>query len=415
MSNPVWRFYGRAYSFHPGELEPHLQGFVGKLAVSGYTPLSIEDYVRSIAHFGDWINRRRLFVADINEHLISLFIAHRCRCVETARPDARSPRYARRIRRFVSYLSEQSVLAPEPNQPPVAAIPLQSDFIHWLSQHRGISDRTIERHMMVLRLMIERLGRDVSKYNARRIRDEICARAKGCRPSTTKTFCTALRVYLRFLISVGKCRPGLDESVPLIPQWRLSALPRYLCVQDVERLIASCDCSKPGGIRDRAILLLLSRLGLRAGDILNLRLSDIDWHEGTLLVSGKGRREVKLPLPQDAGEALLRYLNEARPALDVERVFLCASAPLRAMQTSASVSDVVRLALRRAGISDPPTWGANLLRHSAATSMLRGGASLDAVGSLLRHRSPNTTVHYAKVDVLMLRRIVQPWPEVVSC
>ena len=180
-------------------------------------------------------------------------------------------------------------------------------------------------------------------------------------------------------------------------------------------MIASCDCSRAVGIRDRAILLLLSRLGLRAGDILNLRLSDIDWREGTLLVSGKGRREVELPLPQDAGEALLRYLNEARPALDVDRVFLCVSAPVRPMQTSASVSGVVRPAVGRAGISNPPTCGANLLRHSAATSMLRSGATLDAIGSMLRHCSPNTTVHYAKVDVLMLRRIVQPWPEVVSC
>lgn len=138
-----------------------------------------------------------------------------------------------------------------------------------------------------------------------------------------KTFCTALRVYLRFLTSVGKCRPGLEQAVPLVPQWRLSSLPRYLRIRDVERLIASCDCHKPVGIRDRVILLLLSRLGLRAGDILNLRLSDIDLREGTLLVSGKGRREVELPLPQDAGDALLRYLNEARPALDVDRVFLC--------------------------------------------------------------------------------------------
>lgn len=225
----------------------------------------------------------------------------------------------------------------------------------------------------------------------------------------------SLRAYLRFLASRGHCTPGLDHAVPTVPQWRLSALPRYLAPKEVERVIEACDLSTPVGLRDRAVLLLLSRLGLRAGDIRTLRLDDINWREGTLRVAGKGRRPVRLPLPQDAGDALLRYLRQGRPRAPFDQVFLCINAPIRPLQPPASVSNIVRLALRRAGIANPPSKGANLLRHSAATSMLRAGATLDAISSLLRHRSSDTTAHYAKVDVTMLQQVVQPWPEGASC
>ena len=230
-----------------------------------------------------------------------------------------------------------------------------------------------------------------------------------------KTMATALRGYLRFLAAHGACRPWLDRAVPDIPQWRLSALPRYLPPADVERLIASCDLTKPHGIRDKAILLLLARLGLRAGDILGMRVDDIAWEEGTLRVRGKGRREARLPLPQDAGDALLRYLEQARRLVDDHRIFLRSSAPYRPFAGPCAISDVVRLALKRVGIANPPSRGANLLRHSAATAMLRAGATLDAIGTVLRHRSADTTAHYAKVEVAMLLQIAQPWPGDASC
>jgi integrase/recombinase XerD len=158
-----------------------------------------------------------------------------------------------------------------------------------------------------------------------------------------------------------------------------------------------------------------ARLGLRAGDALAMRLGDIAWDEGTIRVCGKGRREIRLPLPQDAGEALLEYLARARPRVDDDRIFLRSSAPYQPFKRSSGISGVVRLALNRAGIPDAPSQGANLLRHSAATSMLCAGASLDAVGTVLRHRSIDTTAHYAKVDLAMLRLIAQPWPGEASC
>ncbi len=267
---------------------------------------------------------------------------------------------------------------------------------------------------MITRLL-PALGPDPALYDAALIRRVVIDEAKRSSRPHVKTMTTALRGYLRFLAATDLCRSGLHHAVPAIPQWRLSALPRYLPGGEVERLISSCDLTKPHGIRDRAILLLLARLGLRAGDVLMMRLDDIAWNEGTIRVRGKGRREIRLPLPQDAGDALLDYLDRGRPSADEDRVFLRSSAPYRPFNGPSVISGIVRLALNRAGIVDAPSRGANLLRHSAATSMLRAGATLDAVGTVLRHRSIDTTAHYAKVDVAMLQLIAQPWPGEAPC
>jgi len=233
--------------------------------------------------------------------------------------------------------------------------------------------------------------------------------------SQLTTVTSALRGYLRFLAAFGLCRPGLDQAVPPVPQWRLSALPRYLPTADVECMIASCDLATPMGLRDQAALLLLARLGLRAGDIRDMRLDDLDWASATVRVCGKGRRGVRLPLPQDAGDAVLAYVERGRPTVTEDRLFLRTMAPYRPFATSSSVATIVDRALRQAGVDDPPSRGASLLRHSAATTMLRAGATLEAVGALLRHRSLDMTAHYAKVDVHMLETIAQPWPGEVSC
>jgi site-specific recombinase XerD len=260
--------------------------------------------------------------------------------------------------------------------------------------------------------LLPALGNDPTIYDAALVRQVILGEARRSSSSYVRTMTVTLRGYLRFLIASGRCPPWLDHAVPTVPHWRLSALPRYLSMADVERLIASCDVTSPAGIRDRAILLLLARLGLRAGDVLAMRFDDINWTEGTLRVCGKGRREACLPLPQDAGDALLGYLNRARPKVGHDRIFLRAVAPYTPVR---SISSVVRLGLERAGITDAPSHGARLLRHSAATGMLRAGVTLDAVGVVLRHRSTDTTMHYAKVDIAMLRPIAQPWPGDLPC
>jgi integrase len=278
-----------------------------------------------------------------------------------------------------------------------------------------LAERTIIGQCEIVARLVAALGPAPADYDASSIRQLIIDESGKYSRAYLAKIASVLRSYLRFLSARGECRPGLDHAVPTFAEWRLSALPRYLATTDVERVVGSCDLARPQGVRDRAILLLLARLGLRGGDICAMRVDDIDWSNGTLRVRGKSRRETRLPLPQDAGDALLEYLQNCRPRTPSDRVFLRLSAPHRPWVRSSAVSQIVDRALARAGIDNPPTRGANLLRHSAATSMLRAGASMDAVGSVLRHRSPNTTAHYAKVDVLMLSQIAQPWLGGASC
>jgi site-specific recombinase XerD len=183
----------------------------------------------------------------------------------------------------------------------------------------------------------------------------------------------------------------------------------------VERVIDSCDASSPVGKRDRAILLLLARLGLRAGDIVQMRLQDIDWKGAWVHVSGKGRRHTRLPLTQEVGDAIVSYVQESRPRSHTDTLFLRSRAPFRGFRSHPAVSVIVATAFRRAGIKRPGRGAAHLLRHSVASSMLRQGASLQELSALLRHRSIDTTQIYAKIDVTSLQQIAQPWPEVWSC
>jgi len=399
----------------PRSLRAFVVEFTDYLAALGHTDLTVRGYEDAARHFAEWLERSDIALVDVDDEVAARFAGHRCKCTGNRRHRHVSAKYVRRVRRFVCFLTRRGVV--KMNIPSAAEVvnARVAEFQDFLRQHRGISERTIDRHGRMVMRLLPNLGDDPGTYDAELIRRAIVTEAGRSSRPYVKTMMTALRCYLRFLAANGACRPGLDRAVPAVPQWPLSALPRYLAVADVERLIASCDLSKSHGIRDKAILLLLARLGLRAGDILGMRLDDIGWNEGTLRVRGKGRQEVQLPLPQDAGDALLDYLEKARPVVDYDRIFLRSSAPYRPFAAPCAISDVVRLALTRARITDPPSRGGNLLRHSTATAMLRGGATLDAIGSVLRHRSPNTTAHYAKVDVAMLLRIAQPWPGDVSC
>jgi site-specific recombinase XerD len=260
------------------------------------------------------------------------------------------------------------------------------------------------------------LGPDPEVYDAATVRSIILSESQRRRSANTKSIVTALRSYLRYLATQGLCSPSLDQAVPTVAHWKHANLPKYLPAAKVEALINSCDTTTPTGIRDRAILLLLARLGLRAGDVMRLRIDDIDWQQGSLRVCGKGRRVAKLPLPQDAGDALLKYLTEVRPDVAIAKIFLRSMAPCRPfVESSTGISTIVRRALVRAGIDDAPSRGAHMLRHSAATILLRSGMPLAAIGAVLRHRSIDTTARYAKVDVPSLKKIAQPWPGGASC
>jgi len=291
--------------------------------------------------------------------------------------------------------------------------PLVQAFRNWMVLHRGITEQTLRHYADLVVTLLDELGENPASFQAQHLRGFVLDYSGKHHIKTTKYMVTAIRMFLRFLAAEGKCVAGLEHAIPTFADWRLSTLPRYLPAPDVERVIVACDDSTVAGARDRAIILLLARLGLRSGDILGLRLNDIDWTKGSLVVSGKSSWESNLPLTQEVGDALLTYLR-CRPAVDTDRVFLRVHAPIRPLGGPPTVSGIVKRALERAGV-EAPVQGAHLLRHSAATEMLRQGVSLQDIQTVLRHRCIETTTIYAKVDVGLLKQIAQPWPEVSSC
>ena len=400
----------------PGPLNTLLQQFEKHLKTLGYSPhQTLRVNLSAVSHFVCWLNKAGIDLGEVNETVIEQFACHQCQSTARWWHGGPEPRYLARIRRFLRFVAVGRIVRSGAALSPPEVDARVAEFQNWLRHHRGVSERTINSHGLLVMRMMPILGTEPAGYNAQCIRQVILDEAQKCSRAYLAKMRTALRGYLRFLIARGECKPWLDQAVPVFAHWQLSSLPRYLTDSDIERVIAACETDTPHGIRDKAILLLLTRLGLRGGDILTMRLSDIEWAQGSLRVRGKGRREVRLPLPQDAGDALLSYFDQVRPLSDSDRVFLRLHAPFRPFAKSCTVSQIVQRALERAGIADAPSRGANLLRHSAATSLLRAGASLDSVGAVLRHQSPDTTAHYAKVDVQMLREIAQPWPGGASC
>lgn len=411
METEITHVPDRRRRLDPGIYGQLVRRFIDYLEDLGCTPVTVAFYSRSVRHFASWLVGSGVELANVDAKVVERFADHECNCHGALQRGRLIRDYINRVYRFVRYLSKIGIVpeAMEPEPPVIDA--RVAAFQDWLRRHRGISEITIERHGGMLMRLLPALGDDPACYSAWLIRQALLdySRTAGSR-HYLRMMATALRGYLRFLAARGDCSVGLDLAVPSAKHWRLSALPRYLPAEDVERLVSSCDITQPSGIRDRAILLLLARLGLRAGDVSAMRLDDIEWEQGTLRVCGKGRREIRLPLPQDAGDAVLDYLTRARPASASDIVFLRLLPPHTPFATSLSVGSVVDRALTRAGIQNAPSRGSNLLRHSAATAMLRAGATLYTIGTVLRHRSLDTTAHYAKVDVGMLSEIAQPWP-----
>lgn len=238
--------------------------------------------------------------------------------------------------------------------------------------------------------------------------------ASRYRPSTVKLATTSLRSFFRFLRASGWCTDRLDDAVPTVPHRRHASLPRHLGESEFERFIASLDTTSPRALRDRAIVLLVARMGLRASEVIRLRLEDIDWRAAILrLHTRKTGRGAVLPLPREVGQAIVAYLRHGRPTTRARHVFVLHHLRVGEPASRQVVGDAVERALRHAGIS-VPVGGANLLRHSLATQMLRHRATLKEIADVFGHRSLSTTTIYAKVDLTALREVALPWPEVMS-
>jgi site-specific recombinase XerD len=381
--------------YQVGPVRAHIDGFAMFLGRRGYAHETTMMYLGATRHLGHWMAARRLTVEVLTEGILAAFDRHLscCRCPPRRR--GRSSGALAGARRFLQYLRINKVACAR-EMAPLPAILVE--FCTWMKTHRGVRESTLLNYRRYLIRFLEMAGDDPALFAPRVVRKFII----GVRAAKKAAF-VALRMFIRFLVTMGRCPGGLEESVPALAEWRLASLPRYLPSQDVERIIATA----PIGSRERAVLLLLARLGLRRGDIVDLALQDIDWSKGAIRVVGKSRREAWLPLPQDVGNAIIAYVRQ-RPPIDSDSLFALATAPVQPITPSA-VSGIVYWAIHRAGIRTP-SRGCHLLRHSAATRWLRDGLSMENIGVLLRHWHLETTGLYAKVDVRGLRKIAQPWP-----
>lgn len=391
---------------------PYIDAFADDLERDGYAPASAVRYIRAAAHLGCFVQRKGGDLTHIDFGTLDSFGDHlqRCRCPHFKRGKiGYHSRFG--VKLFHRHLVGNRVCPSEAVQGASAEPALVTAFRDWFQTHRGVKEPTLRQYARGAADLLQTLGENVGQWNAQTVRDFLLERASRCGAPTTQKLITSLRAFLRYLDFRGESREDLALAIPAVAHWRLARLPRCLSAEEVDRLVAACNGTDPRRLRDRAIVLMLARLGLRSGDVAALRLSDIDWNNGTLRVLGKGRYQVRLPLPQEVGDALLRYLD-CRPAnVATDHVFMRSNAPFRPFASGDGVSSVVEHALKRANI-DAPAKGAHLLRHTAATEMLRNGVPLDQAGLVLRHRSIDMTAYYAKADVALLQRIAQPWPEV---
>ena len=358
---------GRAST--PGELEGNLAlvpAFLHELRRQGYTQSRIDRFRYGATAFIAWLHLSRMRLRDINAGTLERFHHRRFACsipgICWGRRSEKGRGYRPDIRRFLDYLADTGQI--EPWRPALGTHgECFAGFRVWLARTRDISARSIQDHIKQIQAVLPALGEAPESYDAALIRRVMLAHLEHGSRVRARVLTTSLRMYLRFLAFEGRVPAALVGAVPSLPVWSLSTLPRHIPVEDIERAIESCDTATPAGMRDRAALLLLARLALRAGDVVALRLTDIDWDRALLRVSGKTRRDTLLPLPQDVGDALHAYIASARPRINEQRVFLAVNAPFRSISGSGVVSAIARRAFDRGGIVTPATRGAHTMRH----------------------------------------------------
>ena len=391
-----------------GPLAVHAVGFGEELLRRGYPPESAASRVHLLAHLSRWLDDQGLTDADLTEGQLARFLEAR-----------RAAGYALvpTLRWALTLLGWVPGLVVTPAPPPeerTAAGALIDEYRRYLVHERGLAASTVRVYVDRGRLFLSHLDRpeglDLSRLSAAEVIAFVVDECRRCQVGSATVLVTALRSFLRFLSLEGHTDHPLAGAVPAASAMGGNFLPKGLAPEVVEALLASCDCSTVAGQRDFAILTVLARLGLRAGEVARLELENLDWYHGELIVHGKGSRTERLPLPADVGEAVVAYLTGGRPQAEHRAVFLRVHAPIRAMSTS-NVTEIVVRACRRAGV---PVVRAHRLRHSAATNMLRAGSSLAEIGQVLRQSRAATTASYAKVDRAALRALAQPWPEVAA-
>ncbi len=394
--------------FRCGPIAAHIDGFAGYLSSQGYATQTARLKIRLSADLSTWLSRRHLGIEDVEEEQVDAFLKTRKKELLLRRGDWWT------LNQLLHYLRQVGASpTPGPALSDNATDRITRAYAHFLIDQRGLSQATVANYVPIARRFLERrfgVGKlCLNKLGVTDVTDFVVRGSLTGSPRRAQLNAGALRSFLGFLTQEGKVTANLAASVPTVANWRLAGLPQFLEPAQVEKLLRSCNKKTRTGRRDYAVLLLLARLGLRAGEVVHLTLENINWEAGEILIRGKSAREDRLPLPPDVGRALAAYLKRDRAACSCRRVFLRMKAPRQGFASSAAVCTLFRRALVRAELH-PPQKGVHLLRRSLATKMLRRGVSLAQIGEVLRHQLAQTTEIYAKVDLVALRALAQPWP-----
>ena len=387
-----------------GPLAEHASAFEAALLRSGFLPSSAVGQMRLVAHLSRWLESNGSTLPDLTNEQIDAFLQER-EATHTALFTRRA------LQHLLNWLAETGVItAHVANGPPRALLAVLRRFETYLLVERRIQGRTTEAYVSRVNrfLTTHAPNKNLLDVTTADITRALLAEGETRAPASVKKFRNALRAFFRFCFVTGELPHDLTGATLVTHHSLPSLLPMGAKPAQIQTLLASCDRHSTAGRREYAVILLLARLGLRAGEVAGLRLEDIHWHHGEILIRGKGSTEENLPLPVDVGDAVADYLAHARPADAVHReVFCTLSAPRRGL-TSPAVWVLVTRACTRAGLEP---FGPHKLRHGLAEQMVAAEASLAAIGQVLRHVDPATTANYARVDVARLRTLAQPWPE----
>jgi integrase/recombinase XerD len=389
-----------------GPLEPFRDGFRRALVSEGYAPKPVELHLALLSNLSGWLQVRGLGPDALSPRVIERFFEERRACYTWLRTPRSLAPLLRHLSSVGAVVDDQFVEVAAG-----AVAELVEAYRCHLARQRGLAAGSIELYSAQVRRFVSALSRSgevvLGELDAVSIVGFVRREAARLSVPSAKTLVCALRSFLRFLHAAGMTQQPLAAAVSSVADRSRASMPRHLNPDVVAGLIASCDTATAMGRRDAAILKVLARLGLRAGEVSALCLEDLNWRAGELVIAGKGRRVERLPLPPDVGEAIVAYLVDGRPQRHGRGLFLGVDAP-HAQLSRSGVKSVVYHACDRAGLA---RVGPHRLRHTVATETLRAGASLTEVAQLLRHRQLGTTAVYAKVDRSSLQRLALPWPD----
>ena len=373
--------------------------------------LSRQCAMRSLSLFRDlmdWHVCGGSRASDLSEAHVSRFVEHRRQHWHVDSWDNAA------LRRLLSALRDKGLVAAAVSVELTEQQRIVEDFSAFIINDRGLSHSASDRHTLLARRFLQEVfpagSCEFAILNPELIIRYVERHALDGAADSGKQMCWSLRAFLRYLHLRGHIGAPLADCVPSIRRWRHAGLPTFLPPQKVQQVLDGCDRATPMGLRDYAILMVLAKLGLRAGEVVAVTLDDIDWGAGEILVHGKGRRQAVMPLRCDVGEAIVAYIRQGRPKSTSRHLFLRMLAPHVGFTSGCAITMIAKQALDRAGIHGYAHHGAHLFRHSLATDLLRSGASFDEIGQLLRHQSADSTRIYAKLDIETLRTLSQPWP-----